>query len=259
MARYFGFMMLPRMIQKLYRFDLAYFSQRDPDYIWKWTGGDICSCLVVARTGSHQSGTAVTCNEHAPLFAAHEREPVMLDGLRMGVFYDIVQHMSYGCDSHTSWRVLWDPKQLDALIKSPPMISDGTHDIFMGQTQPGTARRRSLPRQVTVPVLQELMKEADGPILQLFVSRRLEDDTSIRELQFQVQFRFPLGNGMQYANYWHGVYPGGVAIEDGTISEIETFDQELDERDKLLARKSGTRAIEGPDLWDHGLDGRRER
>jgi hypothetical protein len=179
-----------------------------------WEDGEFCSCMHPSMErhpafGRRGVAVAMAPGEEAVFCGADFRAGVMLDGLRMGMLYDMTQHIRRGGWWASRWRVVWEGGEGEDLST------------------------------------RALLGEFGGPVLQL-EGRRLSaapgvrEEMFVREASWEVQFRFPMGSGLALAERWKGDAEDGGLEDDESrsraLAAIARFDRELDERDEMYAR-----------------------
>lgn len=203
---------------------------------------EVCTCLSrvphrflgALNNPPDDGGLAGTSSA---LFSSPKNFPeVMIDGLRMGTFYDLVQHHSHEADAETSWRILWDhvpPECRDRSRSGEGTETDysdrrpQTDPFFWSSVYPVSAAT-AMPRPEQLRELFEWIP--GGPVLQLFQYRQYDQKTTVDELKFQIAYRFPRGAGMSYARYWEGMsWEVGAGLKEfGTsLEEMERFERGL--------------------------------
>ncbi|KAL2137299.1 hypothetical protein VTI74DRAFT_5030 [Chaetomium olivicolor] len=155
----------------------------------------------------------------------------------MEAFYDMVQHEMYGLSTATRWRIVWEPEATTPFRGSGEPVSvlvDGPSDFHP-----------DYPDGRACNISAKHFGKVDGPVLQMYWHPPRHTwsygrpKTSIQELMWQVQSRFPMGIGLAYARRCkqREPLPRNIEsdtdeepqgpIEGGTLDDIEGLDREL--------------------------------
>jgi hypothetical protein len=185
-----------------------------------WAEGEFCSCMhpSMDRHAIGKRGTVMAEGEEEVFFGEEFRAAAMLDGLRMGMLYDMTQHVERNEWRASRWRVVWE-------VPEEEEEEEGENDACVST--------------------RELLGEIGGPVLQhggcvLGAAPEVREEMFVREASWEVQFRFPMGSGLALAKRWKGGAEE-VGLEDDesrsrALAAIAKFDRELDERDEMYAR-----------------------
>ncbi|KAK4459724.1 hypothetical protein QBC42DRAFT_311016 [Cladorrhinum samala] len=199
----------------------------------------ICTCLSRVPhkhlDGSPDDDDAAASST---LFSSPRNFPeVMIDGLRMGTLYDLVQHHSHEAEAETSWRILWHQVPREYQGRSgyeeeeegyPDSHYYPRDDAFFWSGAHEMSAATVIPRPQQLRELFEWIP--GGPVLQLFDYRPYNSKTTAEELKFQIAYRFPHGAGMSYARWWEHMWlkVGAGLKEFGTsMEEMERFEREV--------------------------------